>query len=253
MTASVASVQPVIVCSFARGAEATYYCRCAAANASRAGNKKHLVDGVKVERRRRRSPAVRAPTFLLLALVGCRPQCRLLHSCYWHWSGVARNAGSCIPAIGIVGARIAGDSLFEISGQRFEEVVFVDAMPIHGFRLRTPHRNDEIRVRVDEHELAEDSNRRITSPVQRPQHVAVIDALAAHHLRCARLIDPAIRENALAVDNAVVQQEQAESCIVAQRCGQAAAADFESVRRLQPPVGTPKSSKPVASPAKISG
>ena len=38
-----------------------------------------------------------------------------------------------------------------------------------------------------------------------------------------------------AVDHAVIEQEEAEACVVAQGGGEAAAADLRSVGRFQPP------------------
>ncbi len=85
------------------------------------------------------------------------------------------------------------------------------------------------------YELAEDTDGRVGAIIQGPPHVAVLHRFTVDHLRRGRGVDPPFRQHGATAGATAVKHEQPEARVVAQRRGQAAAADFQPLRRGQPP------------------
>lgn len=112
------------------------------------------------------------------------------------------------------------------------------------FGQRAPYHDHDVLPWIHVYVLAEDAAglegafvRRAFGLGNRPQHVAVVDLLTVDGLRRARFFDPSFGQDAFVTGDTVVEQEQAEAAVVAQRRGKAAAAHLEAIGRFEPPGG----------------
>jgi len=70
-----------------------------------------------------------------------------------------------------------------------------------------------------------------------PPEVAVIHGLATDDLSRTRFAEPAFGNDALAVEDTVLLDEQAEAAIIAQGCAEAATGEPHPARGFEPPRG----------------